>query len=139
MLDVPRHNAVPSSSSCCGFRIGLVSIALYFANSMTYELRASDNRVSGLAADQAIEGAARYVSAALAHFTRPTARCPTPRSSPAPAVPVGDAKFWLIGRDPAAGLSSTAPTEPYFGLVDEGSKLNLNIANTNMILRICRT
>ncbi|HEX7576490.1 MAG TPA: hypothetical protein VF430_00480, partial [Verrucomicrobiae bacterium] len=42
--------------------LGLVSIALYFANSMTYELRASDNRVSGLAADQAIEGAARYVS-----------------------------------------------------------------------------
>jgi hypothetical protein len=25
--------------------VGLVSIALYFANSMTYELRASDNRV----------------------------------------------------------------------------------------------
>lgn len=38
--------------------IGLVSIALYFANTMTYELRASDNRVSGLVADQAIEGAA---------------------------------------------------------------------------------
>jgi len=29
--------------------IGLVSIALYFANTMTYELRASDNRVNGLA------------------------------------------------------------------------------------------
>jgi hypothetical protein len=48
--------------------IGLVSIALYFANSMTYELRASDNRVSGLAADQAIEGAARYVSYVLSNF-----------------------------------------------------------------------
>ena len=42
--------------------IGLVSIALYFANAMTFELRASDNRASGLATDQAIEGAARYVS-----------------------------------------------------------------------------
>ena len=30
--------------------IGLVSIALYFANAMTYELRASDNRVSGVQA-----------------------------------------------------------------------------------------
>jgi len=42
--------------------IGLVTIALYFANSMNYELQAADNRVSGIAADQAIEGAARYVS-----------------------------------------------------------------------------
>src|ERR1039457_2151391 len=47
--------------------LGLVSIALYFANSMTYELRASDNRVSGLAADQAIEGAARYVGFVLSY------------------------------------------------------------------------
>ena len=47
--------------------LGLVSIALYFANSMTYELRASDNRVSGLVSDQAIEGAARYVSYVLAY------------------------------------------------------------------------
>src|SRR5882672_8470572 len=42
--------------------IGLVSIALYFANSMTFELRAADNRASGLASEQAIEGAARYVA-----------------------------------------------------------------------------
>src|SRR5579864_5134366 len=48
--------------------IGLVSIALYFANSMNYELTASDNRVNGLSAEQAIEGAARYVSFALANF-----------------------------------------------------------------------
>ena len=36
---------------------GLVSLALYFANSMNFEMRASDNRVSAMAADQAIEGA----------------------------------------------------------------------------------
>ena len=65
MLNVPNAT-VPSSSSCFGCAIGLVSIALYFANSMTYELRASDNRASGLAADQAIEGAARYVGYVLA-------------------------------------------------------------------------
>ena len=29
--------------------IGMLSIALYFANSMNYELRASDNRVAGVA------------------------------------------------------------------------------------------
>jgi DNA uptake protein ComE-like DNA-binding protein len=45
------------------------------------------------------------------------------------AVPVGDAHFWLIGRDP----SGTLATEPYFGLVDEASKLNLNRAGTNAL------
>ena len=48
-------------------------------------------------------------------------------------MPIGDAKFWLIGRDPARDTSGAAPTEPYFGLVDEGSKLNLNYASTNML------
>jgi len=112
--------------------LGLVSIALYFANSMTYELRASDNRVSGLAADQAIEGAARYVSYALSLYATNGA-VPVNTEFSCAAVPVGDAKFWLIGRDPAAGLSGTTSTEPYFGLVDEGSKLNLNTANTNVL------
>ena len=108
--------------------IGLVSIALYFANEMTYELRASDNRVSGLAADQAIEGAARYVSAALQNFAT-NGVVPDSTQIRCSAVPIGDAKFWLIGRDPAAGNN----TEPYFGLIDEGGKLNLNNASTNAL------
>jgi len=107
--------------------IGLVSIALYFANQMTYELRASDNRVSGLAADQAIEGAARYVSLVLLNYATNGA-VPDPTLFKCAAVPVGDARFWLIGRDPAEGNS----TEPYFGLVDEGGKLNLNNVSTNV-------
>src|SRR5512135_1941729 len=41
---------------------GLVSLALYFANSMSFELRASDNRVCAIAADQAIDGAVRYLN-----------------------------------------------------------------------------
>src|ERR1035438_7712744 len=41
---------------------GLVSLALYFANSMNFELRASDNRVCAQAADQAIDGAERYIN-----------------------------------------------------------------------------
>ena len=88
--------------------IGLVSIALYFANTMTYELRASDNRVSGVVADQAIEGAARYVSLVLLNFATNGA-VPDRSQFKCEAVPVGDAKFWLIGRDPNEGNS----TEPY--------------------------
>ncbi len=108
--------------------IGLVSIALYFAHSMTFELRASDNRATGLAADQAIEGAARYVSYALANYATNGA-VPATNQFACEAVPVGDARFWIIGRDP----SGTPSTEPYFGLIDEGSKLNLNTANTNTL------
>jgi len=110
--------------------IGLVTIALYFANSMTYELRAADNRVSGIAADQAIEGAARYVSYELQNYsTNGLSQLPDNNAFPCENVPVGDAHIWLIGRDPD-GASST---DPYFGLVDEASKLNLNYANTNVL------
>ena len=107
--------------------IGLVSIALYFANTMTYELRAADNRVSGVVADQAIEGAARYVSLVLQNYATNGA-VPDSSQYKCAAVPVGDAKFWLIGRDPTEGNA----TEPYFGLVDEGGKLNLNNVSTNV-------
>jgi len=112
--------------------LGLVAIALYFANSMTYELRASDNRIAGLQADQAIEGAARYISAVLTTYATNGA-VPDSSEFACADVPVGDAHFWLIGRDPDAEISGTTPTEPYFGLVDEASKLNLNTANTNML------
>lgn len=108
--------------------IGLVSIALYFANSMTYELRAADNRVDGMMAEQAIEGAARYVSYSLLLYAT-NGVMPDNTQFHCAAVPVGDSKFWLIGRDPNEGNS----TEPYFGLVDEGGKLNLNNVSTNTL------
>ncbi|MGO9479337.1 MAG: hypothetical protein ACLQAH_09245 [Limisphaerales bacterium] len=108
--------------------IGLVAIALYFAHSMTFELRASDNRATGIAAEQAIEGAARYVGFVLSNYATNGAM-PLPTQYSSEAVPVGDAHFWLIGRDPS-GLASA---DPYFGLVDEASKLNLNRAGTNVL------
>ena len=108
--------------------IGLVSIALYFANSMNYELQAADNRVSGEAADQAIEGAARYVEYVLATYGT-NGVMPNTNSFQCAAVPVGQAKFWLIGRDP----NNENPTTPVFGLVDEAAKLNLNGISTNVL------
>src|SRR5207245_8366092 len=67
---------------------GLVSIALCFGQAMSLELRASDNRVSGLAAEQAIEGAARYVSSLLA--SQPTNRTlPDPASYVSKPAPSG--------------------------------------------------
>jgi DNA uptake protein ComE-like DNA-binding protein len=138
-----RGNSFPNRQSAIGNRqfqkgsvlvivlwmaIGLVSIALYFANSMRYELTASDNRVNGVAAEQAIEGGARYVAFVLQNFATNGAM-PDNTQFKCEAVPVGDAKFWLIGRDP----DNDNPTEPYFGLVDEAGKLSLNSASTNVL------
>jgi DNA uptake protein ComE-like DNA-binding protein len=100
---------------------GLVSLALYFAQSMTFELRAADNRSASLEAQQAIAGAARYVANVLTNIAQPGSLPDTNRYQLAD-VPVGDAAFWLIGR--SATLDQ--PTLPRFGLVDEASKLNLN-------------
>src|SRR5580692_5915585 len=110
---------------------GLVSIALYFADSMSSELRASDNRVCGLAADQAIEGAANYINYILTNYAT-NGVIPDLTEYKAEAVPVGDAHFWIIGRDP----SGTPSTEPHFALIDEGSKLNLNYARTNVLVNL---
>src|SRR5258708_11942745 len=111
--------------------LGLVSITLYFANTMTFELRAADNRVSGLAADQAIEGGARYVESVLSTLAT-NGTVPAVTSYQSEAVPIGDAHFWLIGR---AGdyQSQIQPDQVFFGLVDESSKLNLNSVTAGML------
>jgi type II secretory pathway component PulK len=46
--------------------------------------------------------------------------------------PVGDARVWFIGR----GDQQNHGFYPAWGLVDEGSKLNLNIVTTNMLLEL---
>ena len=102
---------------------GLVAITLYFANAMNQELRAADNRVAAIAANQAIDGAARYLSNFLATVAAP-GELPQPAEFHCEAVPVGEAKFWFIGRETNDWeINLTAPA---FGLVDEASKLNLN-------------
>ncbi len=121
---------------------GLVSIALYFAQSMTFELRASDNRTASLEAEQAIEGAARYVNYVLTNFGTNGA-VPDVTAYQREAVVLGQqnnkdadqARFWLIGRGDG---QTTTPTEPVFGLIDEASKLNLNTATTNMLASLPR-
>jgi type II secretory pathway component PulK len=116
---------------------GLVSLALYFANSMNFELRASDNRVSAMAADQAIEGAERYLNYLLATQAANGSNgvFPTLGDTQCRNVPVGDAHFWLIGRDTN---NPVGPGRLCFGLVDEASKLNVNTALSNAIIWLPR-
>jgi type II secretory pathway component PulK len=100
---------------------GLVALALYFANSMSLELRAADNRAAGAAAEQAISGVARYLTNVLGRATEP-GLMPQLTSYRTEAVPVGEATFWFIGRSD----KQTSIERPTFGLTDEGAKLNLN-------------
>ena len=102
---------------------GLVALTLYFAHSMSQELRAADNRVAALEANQAIDGAARYLSNILATVAYP-GYMPAPTDFACEAVPVGEATFWLIGRD--TNDWEVDLEQPFYGLVDEAAKLNLN-------------
>ena len=113
---------------------GLVSLALYFSHSMNFELRASDNRVSAMAADQAragrltadqaIEGAVRYLTYLMQAQATGGSNGIFITLDPtlSEAVPVGEARYWLIGRDTN---NPVGPGRLCFGLVDEASKLNL--------------
>lgn len=105
-------------------------MTLYFANTNSLELQASDNRVSGLGADQAIDGAARYVNFVLANYATNGAM-PDQTYYQAAAVAVGDSHFWLIGRDTNSPAQN--PDQVVFGLTDENSKLNINTASLAMV------
>ena len=67
---------------------GLVSLAIYFAQTANFEFRAADNRVAAMEAEQAIEGAARYVSNLLASVMLQTNVPPgeSPASSSCPSI-----------------------------------------------------
>jgi len=118
---------------------GLVSIALYFGSSMSLELRAADNRVSGLAAEQAIEGAVRYVTSVLSDQINVGSNGVVPDVSTYlnEAVPVGESHFWLIGRD--TNTTAIGGAQMSFGLVDEASRLNVNSATSNMLAMLVQS
>lgn len=109
---------------------GLVSLALYFGHAMSFELRAADNFEANAEASQAIDGAARYVTLVLSNNI---GYVPDITTYQYENVPIGNASFWLLGRGDTA--NATMATTPAFGLVDEGSRLNLNtVAYTNLIM-----
>jgi type II secretory pathway component PulK len=110
---------------------GLIAITIYYAQSMTSELRASDSRVAGIQSELAIEGARRYLTCVLSNLNE-TGAMPDTSTYQNAAAAVGEARFWLIGRSNSpVSISTTTPIA--FGFVDEASKLNLNYANSNML------
>jgi DNA uptake protein ComE-like DNA-binding protein len=114
---------------------GLVSITLYFAHSMLMNLKAADNHTAGIEADQAIEGAALYVSNILANRANMMS-IPSTANYRANAVKIGDAKFWLVGRDTNDLQSSGQADAPFWGLVDEAAKVNINYTDPSNLLNL---
>ena len=113
--------------------LGLVALALYFGQSMSLELKAADQRVASLEADHAIDGAIRYATYLLGQLETPgVLPDPTTKTYSREAVPVGQSMFWFLGRDPQASANAIV-TRPYFALIDESSKLNLNTATVEML------
>jgi len=108
--------------------LGLVALTVYFADSMTSEFRAADNRAADIAARQAMLAGTRYASYLLGQFAT-NGTVPYREDYKAEELPVGEAMFWFIGRD----NDQRATTEPVFGLVDEASKINLNTAPRSML------
>jgi DNA uptake protein ComE-like DNA-binding protein len=108
--------------------LGAVALALYSAQGFTSEFRAADYRVAELQARQAVAAGTRYAAYQLTQYAT-SGTVPRPESIRAEALPVGDAQFWFIGRN----NDQTPTSEPYFGLIDEGSKLNLNTATRTML------
>ena len=111
---------------------GLVAVSLYFAHSMSAELQASDNRVAAMEANQAIEGYALYLSNILINLQYPNS-LPNIANYHAENVQIGNAHVWAIGRDSNAVPHTTTADHPFWGLVAEASRINLNVATPEQL------
>ena len=110
--------------------LGLVAIGVYFGHAMVMEYRVSANRMAGVQAQHAVEGARRYISFILEEIET-AGEMPDEEDYEYENVPVDDAVFWLVGREDEDLLLES--DEPAFGLIDEASKLNLNTATQEML------
>lgn len=108
----------------------LVTVALYFGDSMLLEYRAADNFMESYEAAQAIEGARRYIQLVLENSEEP-GYIPDPETYESEKVGIGNASFWIVGR--SNGETVTEEQKPVFGLVSEASKINLNTATLEML------
>jgi type II secretory pathway component PulK len=108
---------------------GLVSVTLYFAHSMRFQLQASENQIASTQAALAIEGTARYITNLFATNADPGSP-PDSTLYDSENLRIGEATVWLLGRD--TNLWQQTLTRPFFGLIDESAKLNLNTATVAM-------
>jgi type II secretory pathway component PulK len=126
-----NHGSVLIVTMCVS--LGLVSVTLLFGHSMLMTYRGTDNDLAGRQAGQAIEGAARYAESLLTSSTSPGA-FPDLTSYVGETVPVGEATFWFLGRP----LDTATGDTREYGLVDEASKININVAPASVLEKLPR-
>lgn len=108
---------------------GLVSIALYFGNAMSMQLKSAANIHAGAQSEQAIEGAARFIKYYLTTLENEGV-VPHDETYRWDRATVGEASFWVVGRD----NNNQNLTEPYFDLIDESGKINLNMDSDTQLV-----
>jgi type II secretory pathway component PulK len=102
----------------------LVSVVLVLARSMRVEGTAAANRQSLLEAVHIERGAEQFV---LAQVDGSKGDAVTVLSAEAEAMPLGNGYFWILRPDPETDQSYG------FGITDEASKLNLNVATSDQL------
>ena len=112
--------------------LGLTTLALYFGQAMVLEYRLAANTTASLETSHTIDGAQRYVKHVLAALEEP-GLTPDIEDYEAEEAPVGDGRFWLVGRPETEGLATETPT---WGLAHEAAKSNLNTATREMLVAL---
>lgn len=107
-----------------GITVVLTSMVLVFARNMRTESMASANRLSFAQADAIEQGAEQW---ALAQVNTYRNDAITITQIPAEAIQVGNGYFWLLHPNPTTDQAYMA------GLVDESSKLNINVASSTKL------
>lgn len=110
--------------------LGLVALVLVFGQAMALNYRGAGNDLAARQADAAIEGAVNYARHILSSVAAP-GLFPDPATYLCEAVPVGEATFWFLGGDSPQALDPRP-----FGLVDEASRLNVNVTGANTLARL---
>ena len=105
----------------------LAGLVLVFSRSMRVEAIASANHVASLQAHAAMQGAVQFVFAQLEVAESGSISV---AETPCEAVEVGEDLFWILHPNLEDDRNY------YFGIVDEASKINLNTASMEMLLKL---
>ena len=127
-----KHRNYGSSQSRAGavliivlwIAFGLVSITLYFGQSMFFEYKGANQATAGAQAEQANNGALRYFFYTLNNALEEEGDFPSELIMQTEQIQIGQATVWMLGR---SGETVTL-TDPHFGVIDECAKININTA-----------
>jgi len=111
--------------------VGLTTLALKFGHSAVLDMRRFDSMGQRIQSIHAAEGVLRYLCHVLKKSDIGTMPKVDDGDYQAEEIELGDRRIWVIGQP-----DSDTAEDVEFGLTDEGAKLNLNTATTDMLMRL---